>query len=242
MKKVIIIAISIILIAAVVIGAILLIPKKEPTDTLDLNVGNASEFIKELDDEKTEYYKMDDNTYIIPQQTVFNHDADVYFTIDKDKIAEISSNYLIFANGEYSNDMGVGVEDEDMGVGDEEEIIEEKPSTEEKKHKYSSREKSEIQKAINSIKNSFEAKLGCGELKEYVLTPFMDLEGVEVPEDDLQKVLDGYYQMEYSVRAKDGRLWFLWIYSPYSGVVEASVTMVDSTDKYQDFEPIINLK
>lgn len=245
MKKVLIIAIGIILLVAIVLGIVFLLPSKnESEDSIDFSKTNATEFFKELDEKGTEYTKLDESSYIIPEQMVMNTKADVYIQVQNDKIVEATSNYLLFSNIDYSNDFGAVRDDESAGQDDMEEEIESENSNTEivKEYKYSSKEKKEIQSEIDNLKKSFETKLGCGELTNYSLTPFIETEGIEIPDDDLEKVLKGYYQMEYSVRDKEGRLWFLWIYSPYTGVMEASVTMIDSPDKYQDFEPIINMQ
>lgn len=245
MKKVLIIAIGIILLVAIVLGIVFLLPSKNASeDTIDFSKTNATEFFKELDEKGTEYTKLDESSYIIPEQTVMNTKADVYIQVQNDKIIEATSNYLLFSDIDYSNDFGAVRDDESAGQDDMEEEIESEDSNTEivKEYKYSSKEKKEIQSEIDNLKKSFETKLGCGELTNYSLTPFIETEGIEIPDDDLEKVLKGYYQMEYSVRDKEGRLWFLWIYSPYTGVMEASVTMIDSPDEYQDFEPIINMQ
>lgn len=245
MKKVLIIAIGIILLVAIVLGIVFLLPsKKTSEDTIDFSKTNATEFFKELDEKGTEYTKLDESSYIIPEQMVMNTKADVYIQVQNDKIVEATSNYLLFSDIDYSNDFGAVRDDESAGLDGMEEEIETEDSNTEivKEYEYSSKEKKEIQSEIDNLKKSFETKLGCGELTNYSLTPFIETEGIEIPDDDLEKVLKGYYQMEYSVRDKDGRLWFLWIYSPYTGVMEASVTMIDSPDEYQDFEPIINMQ
>lgn len=244
MKKVLIIAIGIVLLVAIVLGAVFLLPSKQPTEpTIDFSKSTTSELFKELEDNGTEYTKLDEITYIIPEQVLLNSKSDIYIQVKNEKIVEVSTNYLLFSNTDYSNDMGVVADDESAGQdGSEEEIENENTTVEEKEYKYSTKNKKEIQSEIDNLKKSFEIKLGCGELTNYSLTPFIETEGIEIPDDDLEKVLKGYYQMEYSVRDKDGRLWFLWIYSPYTGVMEASVTMIDSPDEYQDFEPIINMQ
>ena len=245
MKKVLIIAIGIILLVAIVLGIVFLLPsKKTSEDTIDFSKTNATEFFKELDEKGTEYTKLDESSYIIPEQMVMNTKADVYIQVQNNKIVEATSNYLLFSDIDYSNDFGAVRDDESAGQDDMEEEIESENSNTEivKEYKYSSKEKKEIQSKIDNLKKSFQTKLGCGKLTNYSLTPFIETEGIEIPDDDLEKVLKGYYQMEYSVRDKEGRLWFLWIYSPYTGVMEASVTMIDSPNDYQDFEPIINMQ
>ena len=245
MKKVLIIAIGIVLLVAIVLGIVFLLPSKNASeDTIDFPTTNATDFFKQLDKNGTEYSKLEEGSYIIPEQVVLNTKADVYVQVQDDKIIEFTSNYLLFSDIDYSNDFGAVQDDESAGQDDMEEEIETEDSNTEivKEYKYSSKEKKEIQSQIDELKKSFETKLGCGELTNYSLTPFVETEGLEIPEDDIEKVLKGYYQMEYSVRDKEGRLWFLWIYSPYTGVMEASVTMIDSPDKYQDFEPIINMQ
>lgn len=245
MKKILIIAIGIILLVAIVLGIVFLLPSKNASgDTIDFSKTNATDFFKELDEKGTEYTKLDEGSYIIPEQVVMNTKADVYIQVHNDKIVEATSNYLLFSDIDYSNDFGAVQDDESAGLDGMEEEIETEDANAEivKEYKYSSKEKKEIQSEIDNLKKSFETKLGCGELTNYSLTPFIETEGIEIPDDDLEKVLKGYYQMECSVRDKEGRLWFLWIYSPYTGVMKASVTMIDSPDKYQDFEPIINMQ
>ena len=241
MKKSLVIVTAIILFIAIVIGIIFLIPsKKETEDTINLSKVNASDFIKELEEKKIDYTKLDDSSYVIPSQSFFDSETDIFVYTKKEVISEITANYSIFSNEDYSGDLGIVLDDEDAGQDGSAEEQETEGKKEE--YRYSSNDKKKIKKEIESLRKCFETKLGCGELTRYSLTPFVETEGLDIPEDDLEKVLLGYYQMEYSVRDKDGRLWFLWIYSPYTGVMEASITMIDSPDDYQDFEPIINMQ
>lgn len=245
MKKVLIIAIGIISLVAIVLGIVFLSPSKNASeDTIDFFTINATEFFEQLDKKGTEYLKLEEGSYIIPEQVVLNTKADVYVQTQDDKIIGIKSNYLLFSDIDYTNDFGAVQDDDSVGLDGMEEEIEAEDSNTEfvKEYKYSAKEKKEIQSQIDELKKSFESKLGCGEMTNYSLTPFIEAEGIEIPEDDIEKVLKGYYQMEYSVRGKDGRLWFLWIYSPYTGVIEATVSIMDSSDGYQDFEPMINMQ
>lgn len=245
MKKILIIGIGTILLIAIILGIVFLVPAKEtPEDTVDFSNIDTKEFFKELDEKEIEYIETGEGFYVIPEQVVLNSKTDVYVETKKNEIVEMRTRYLLFSNMDYSNDFGAVQKDESIGADSIEDEVETEESNNDtvKEYKYSSKEKKKIKNAINDLKKSFEEKVGCDELTNYSLTPFVETEGMEIPEDDLDKVLKGYYQMEYSVRDENGRLWFIWIYSPYTGIVEATVSMVNSADKYQDFEPIINMQ
>lgn len=245
MKKLLFIGIGIILLIAIVLGVIFLLPSQDAADdTVDFSNTDVTEFFKELDEKGIEYVEAGEGFYIIPEQVVLNSKTDVYVATNENEIVEMKTRYLLFSNIDYSNDFGAVKENGTTGKDSIEAEIEIEDSDDDpvKEYKYSSKEKKKIQSAINDLKKSFEEKVGCGEIHNYSLTPFVETEGIEIPEDDLDKILKGYYQMEYSVRDEEGRLWFLWIYSPYTGIVEATVSMVDSAEEYQDFEPIINMQ
>ena len=227
MKKINFLAIIIAVLVVIVVGVTIFLvfgSNKDSENNIIYAGTNVDEIKSFIEDNNIKNYYFDKDSVFLYDVEIFGDDADVEIICSNDMIKTMTMNYTLFLP--YDEDEKIDVDDTENDVAD----------TEITYYEFTEKDKENIEKSFNKIKDELGKELGCS-LEQYDIIPTQT--GVEL-QDNADMFFKGLFVKEYSVMDKFGVLWFLRYEASY-GVATATIVKVVNDESYKGIIPALDL-
>lgn len=219
----IIIAVLVVIVVAVTMFFVFGSNEESKNNTVSAST-NANEIKSFIENNNIKNYSVDKDSAFLYDVEVFSDDADVEIIYSNDMIKTMTMNYTLFLP--YDEDEKIDVDDTEKDIAD----------TEITYYEFTEKDKENIEKSFNKIKDALGKELGCT-IEQYDLIPTQS--GVDL-QDNTDMFFEGLFVKEYSVMDKFGILWFLRYEASY-GVATATIVKVVNDESYKGIIPALDL-